>query len=29
VRLMNDVTQLLNVLEQGDPHAAEELLPLV
>jgi RNA polymerase sigma factor (TIGR02999 family) len=28
--LMNpDVTQLLNALEQGDPHAAEELLPLV
>jgi hypothetical protein len=25
----NDVTQLLNALEQGDPHAAEELLPLV
>jgi hypothetical protein len=24
-----DVTQLLNALEQGDPHAAEELLPLV
>ena len=30
LRLMNpDVTQLLNALEQGDPHAAEELLPLV
>jgi hypothetical protein len=26
---MNAVTQLLNALEQGDPHAAEELLPLV
>jgi hypothetical protein len=26
---MNDVTQLLHALEQGDPHAAEELLPLV
>src|ERR1051325_2791412 len=26
---MTDVTQLLNALEQGDPHAAEELLPLV
>ena len=25
---MTDVTQLLNALEQGDPHAAEELLPL-
>jgi hypothetical protein len=24
-----DVTQLLNALKQGDPHAAEELLPLV
>ena len=24
-----DVTQLLNALEQGDLHAAEELLPLV
>ncbi len=26
---MTDVTQLLNALEQGDPHAAEEWLPLV
>src|ERR1051325_6066185 len=26
---MNDVTQLLNAVEQGDPHAAEKLLPLV
>ncbi len=26
---MTDVTQLLNALERGDPHAAEELLPLV
>jgi RNA polymerase sigma factor (TIGR02999 family) len=26
---MTDVTQLLNALEQGDPHAAEQLLPLV
>jgi hypothetical protein len=25
----HDVTQLLNALEQGDPQAAEELLPLV
>ncbi len=24
-----DFTQLLNALEQGDPHAAEALLPLV
>jgi RNA polymerase sigma factor (TIGR02999 family) len=24
-----DVTQFLNALEQGDPHAAQELLPLV
>ena len=29
LRLMNhDVTQLLHALERGDPHAAEELLPL-
>lgn len=26
---MPDVTQLLNAIETGDPHAAEELLPLV
>ena len=26
---MNDVTRLLNALDQGDPHAASELLPLV
>jgi hypothetical protein len=26
---MNDVTQLLNALGQGDPHAASRLLPLV
>jgi RNA polymerase sigma factor (TIGR02999 family) len=26
---MTDVTQVLNALEQGDPRAAEELLPLV
>jgi RNA polymerase sigma factor (TIGR02999 family) len=26
---MTDVTQILNAIEQGDPHAAEELLPLV
>ena len=28
-RLMNDVTQLLSALEQGDSHAASGLLPLV
>ncbi len=26
---MADVTQILSAIEQGDPHAAEELLPLV
>src|SRR5205809_4705531 len=26
---MADVTQILNDIEQGDPHAAEQLLPLV
>jgi hypothetical protein len=26
---MNDVTQLLSALGQGDPHAAAQLLPLV
>ena len=26
---MSDVSQILNALEQGDPHAAEQLLPLV
>lgn len=26
---MNDVTQLLNAIDQGDPHAADQLLPLV
>jgi RNA polymerase sigma factor (TIGR02999 family) len=26
---MNDVTQILNAIDQGDPHAAERLLPLV
>jgi hypothetical protein len=26
---MNDVTQLLSALGQGDPHAASRLLPLV
>lgn len=26
---MADVTRILNAIEQGDPRAAEELLPLV
>jgi RNA polymerase sigma factor (TIGR02999 family) len=26
---MNDVTRILSVIDQGDPHAAEQLLPLV
>jgi len=26
---MSEVTQILNALQQGDPHAAEQLLPLV
>lgn len=26
---MNDVTRILSAIEHGDPHAAEELLPLV
>ena len=26
---MSDVTQVLNTIEQGDPHAAQQLLPLV
>jgi RNA polymerase sigma factor (TIGR02999 family) len=26
---MNDVTQILKAIEQGDPHAADQLLPLV
>jgi hypothetical protein len=26
---MNDVTRILNAIDQGDPHAAGELLPLV
>jgi hypothetical protein len=25
---MSDVTQILNAIAQGDPHAAEQLLPL-
>jgi DNA-binding GntR family transcriptional regulator len=26
---MSEVTQILAAIEQGDPHAAEQLLPLV
>jgi DNA-binding GntR family transcriptional regulator len=26
---MDDLTQILGAIEQGDPHAAEQLLPLV
>src|SRR4051794_10292258 len=26
---MNDVTRILTAIDQGDPHAAEQLLPLV
>jgi hypothetical protein len=26
---MSDVTRVLSAIEQGDPHAAEQLLPLV
>jgi len=26
---MTDVTHILSAIEQGDPHAAEQLLPLV
>ena len=26
---MTEVTRLLSAIEQGDPHAAEQLLPLV
>src|SRR6266516_4675730 len=26
---MNDVTRILNAIEQGDPQAADQLLPLV
>src|SRR4051794_41142208 len=29
VRPMNEVTRMLFAIEQGDPHAAEQLLPLV
>jgi DNA-directed RNA polymerase specialized sigma24 family protein len=26
---MSDITHILNAIDQGDPHAAEQLLPLV
>ena len=26
---MTDVTRILSAIEQGDPHAAEQLMPLV
>ena len=26
---MDEVSQILSAIEQGDPHAAEQLLPLV
>src|SRR5439155_12177294 len=29
VPLMNDITRILSAVEQDDPHAAEQLLPLV
>src|SRR3989442_15341 len=29
VQPMNDVTRILSAIEQGDPQAAEQLLPLV
>src|SRR5262245_45019982 len=28
-KAMSDVTRVLSAIEQGDPHAAEQLLPLV
>ena len=28
-RVMGDVTSILSAIEQGDPHAAEQLLPVV
>jgi RNA polymerase sigma factor (TIGR02999 family) len=28
-RVMSELTQILSAIEQGDPHAAEQLLPLV
>jgi RNA polymerase sigma factor (TIGR02999 family) len=29
IAIMTDVTRILSAIEQGDPHAAEQLLPLV
>jgi RNA polymerase sigma factor (TIGR02999 family) len=29
IRVMSDVTRILSAIEHGDPHAAEQLLPLV
>jgi hypothetical protein len=29
LNVMNDVTRVLSAIEEGDPHAAEQLLPLV
>src|SRR5438094_3356277 len=29
VSTMSDVTRILSAIDQGDPHAAEQLLPLV
>jgi RNA polymerase sigma factor (TIGR02999 family) len=29
VRIMHDMTRVLNAIHEGDPHAAEQLLPLV
>ena len=29
LNLMNEVTRILNAIEQGEPHAAERLLPIV
>ena len=29
LRVMSEVTRILSAIEQGDPHAAEQLLPLV
>ena len=26
---MSEVTRILSAIEQGDPHAAEQLLPLI
>jgi hypothetical protein len=28
-RPMTEVTRILSAIEQGDPHAAEQLLPLI